>query len=805
LSFLSFSVAVLTLVTSFTLCGGIGQAHEGGGAVDRTSVQSEDSDSLTALTRGLADAQIDVTERVRMAVSRRQRLAELIEQNPGEVLRQAISPAARAALAPEVQSLVESSESHDGVIEVFHADGPQGGVYQYDLRKNSGERLSLHFATGDGPQVLTGTPVRVRGVRVDQALALGSSSSVTVVGQPPLPRTFGEHRVLVVLVKFTDTLATAEPSPATVQTVFFGSGMSATNFFLETSYQRTWLSGTVVGPVSVAMTSAGCDYNKIAMLAQQAAVTLGVSPGQYNHLVYAFPNSGCSWWGLGSVGGLPGEVWINGSIVPRVATHELGHNLGLYHSHLLECGTVTLGSSCSSIDYGDLYDVMGSGSGPNHYNAVQKDLLGWLDNTGMPPITTVQATGTYTIDPLETAGTNPKALRILTAQGDWLYVELRRPIGFDSNIASISNVMNGVLVHYWDGTPNGVYVLDMTPTTSSSADPALTVGTTFQDVAGGVTITPLWVNGTNAGVNVSVGGACRRAAPTVSLTPAQQQAVAGTTVTYGLSVQNNDTGCGTATFAPQVSVPAGWAVTIGTPSFGLPGGATALTAVHVTSSAAAAAGSFTVRITASDGTLSSATTATYVVTPTPPPPVGGNAGAFADDFGRADAATLGNGWSVVSGSLKVVAGEARNDVAKALHMAVRPGLSGAVQTVTASFASMSNNVGPRLGLVLRYQDASNYYTCYRMTGGSSVLRIAKVVGGVETVLKSVTIANPAANALFTLSCQASGNMLTLQLNGVTKVSAGDAAFASGSVGFAMGGGNGGTVSHRADNFSATVQ
>ena len=78
--------------------------------------------------------------------------------------------------------------------------------------------------------------------------------------------------------------------------------------------------------------------------------------------------------------------------------------------------------------------------------------------------------------------------------------------------------------------------------------------------------------------------------------------------------------------------------------------------------------------------------------------------------------------------------------------------------------------------------------------------------GVETVLKSAAVGNPAQGSRFTLSCQASGGSLTLKLDGVTKATVADpAATVSGSVGFAMGGTSGAGASHHADDFSAVVQ
>jgi len=814
---LPLAAILLTVVMSLTFLARPGYTHPIVTAAEPTPAETAKADDdpdgeevLSALTRRVADGRLDMEERLRVAAVRQQRLAVLIERNPGEVLRQALSSSARAALAPELQALVEQEESHEGLLEVLHADGPQGGAYHYALRNASGQRLALHFAADDGPSLLTGTSVRVNGVRVEQALALGGSASLEVLGLPVLPSTFGAHNVLVILLRFLDTpVTTASPAAASVQTWMFGTtGSTVSNFYRENSYQQTWLTGTVVGPLPLAMTGAACDYTKMATLARQALTTVGgIVLGQFRHVVYAFPSSGCQWWGLGSVGGTPGEVWINGAFSSVVASHELGHNFGLYHSHALECGSVAVGGSCSTIEYGDVFDVMGGGNGPTHFNAVQKDLLGWLDYGASPPVTDVVASGSYTIESLETPGTNPKALRIKTALGDWLYVEYRRPVGFDSYISTNPSVMNGVLVHYFDGSPNGVYLLDMTPATSSWSDPALPVGATFQDAAGQVSITPTGLNAANAIVSVTVAAAsCVRLAPTVTITPAQQEAPPGTTVTYTVSLQNNGTGCGASTFALQATVPPGWTAALASSSLTLAEGATGSTSLQVTSGATAGAGPYGVSLSASESGLFGSAGATYTVMEVAAGG-GGVGGSFTDAFDRADdPAALGNGWLPVAGSFQIVSGEARNQASKVLHMAVRPELQGVAQTVSTTFASTGNNVAPRFGVVLHYQSAGNYYLCYRQVGGSSVVRIAKVVNGKETVLKSANVANPAQGARFTLSCQAAGSLLTLQLDGVTKATVADpAATVSGSVGFAMGGSAGGAISHRADDFSAIVQ
>jgi hypothetical protein len=108
---------------------------------------------------------------------------------------------------------------------------------------------------------------------------------------------------------------------------------------------------------------------------------------------------------------------------------------------------------------------------------------------------------------------------------------------------------------------------------------------------------------------------------------------------------------------------------------------------------------------------------------------------------------------------------------------------------------------------VRYKDPRNYYMCYRQTGGSSVLRISRVVGGVERVLRSYALSNLAPGVLFTLGCRAEGTTVTLTL-GAVKLAVSDATFSSGTLGVSVGypvAGTGSASSHIADNFKATVQ
>jgi hypothetical protein len=77
---------------------------------------------------------------------------------------------------------------------------------------------------------------------------------------------------------------------------------------------------------------------------------------------------------------------------------------------------------------------------------------------------------------------------------------------------------------------------------------------------------------------------------------------------------------------------------------------------------------------------------------------------------------------------------------------------------------------------------------------------------VETVLKTTSIANPAAGAPFHLQATASGTTLTVSV-GATQASVTDLAapFTSGSVGLVIRSSGGATPVHKADAFQAAVQ
>jgi hypothetical protein len=239
-------------------------------------------------------------------------------------------------------------------------------------------RYALHFA-GDAPDAPTGSRLHVRGVRIGSAIAVPDRGDVLVDKASAMPFTTGPQKTLAILVNF-QSAPTTQPYPvAQVESLMFGTTSA---FDYEASYQQTTVTGDVAGWFTIPLAAGSCDYVAIMNYAQAAAAGAGYVLSDYRRFVYIFPSTSCAWWGLGTVGGNPSHAWVHTKwgLSLNVVGHEMGHNLGLFHAHSLDCGWSTLASSgCTASEYGDVFDLMGNNVG-GHYSAYQKERIGWLDD-----------------------------------------------------------------------------------------------------------------------------------------------------------------------------------------------------------------------------------------------------------------------------------------------------------------------------------------------------------------------------------------------------------------------------------------
>lgn len=202
--------------------------------------------------------------------------------------------------------------------------------------------------------------------------------------------------------------------------------------------------------------------------------------------------------GRASIGGA--NHWINGTNNVGVILHEFGHNYGLYHANYFHPEQVLGGTYQlpDSLEYGDIFDVMGDGNPPEgEFSHLAKNYLDWL-----PDSKVVECTGdaTYTIYRFDdqNALSNPLLAVKVPMSGNVNYW-----IGFRQQYTSSSYNLSDAAYVVAENLANDreTSLIDMTPESQSSEsadrrDAGLPVGGTYYDSSAGVRFNALEKGGT---------------------------------------------------------------------------------------------------------------------------------------------------------------------------------------------------------------------------------------------------------------------------------------------------------------------
>ncbi len=327
--------------------------------------------------------------------------------------------------------------------------------------------------------------------------------SVGPQAAPVPPGSPGAHSVLVILTDYSDATGTPEDSSAPgnlMTSSYVGNKLTTevSDFFAQSSYGKVSIGSVTVTsllrmPGSLA--SYATTNNVTKMKSDALGLAASYNPSSFSHVIVAFANTDgiggnqFVWTGLADVGG--DFVWLKGNFSLRVVTHELQHNMGLRHANLWRIpggSTNPVDPLGSSEEYGDSFDVMGSGPGDAATQAAVSNpwflnRLHWLPDTAVQAISTSGTYRVYRYDH-QSADTN-KTLAIKLARNSstdyWLGYR-RKYAGHPS----LGDVSLGAYL-FWghqDSSPSAL--IDVDTPGASAADASLNVGSTFNDTTAGV-------------------------------------------------------------------------------------------------------------------------------------------------------------------------------------------------------------------------------------------------------------------------------------------------------------------------------
>ena len=354
-------------------------------------------------------------------------------------------------------------------------------------------------------------------------LADGALDSVRPPGTAPvtspLSWMLGAKRVLVLRVDYSD-----DPGSPCSDADIANMATGTADFFATASHGRTTMSfSTLPSLLRLARSKAFYtststnalhdirDDAKVAAKAFDAANgNAGTyDPDKYDRWIIVFRKivdlTGGAWGSLGSAPAWLAVTETSNAVNSRSASHELGHNQSLDHSHSWLSSTASPIGPGTYVDYGDVFDRMGSSSNGNLvFNVAQKAKLGYLD---VADINTVATADTYRLTRHDHKdATGVRALRVGASNVDYDYwIEHRRTGPAIFTAGQLDRLQNGVLLHWGPqklprlvaGGGLGSYLLDMTPGSAAGMNDApLRIGESFTDPDSGITVKPLAVGGT---------------------------------------------------------------------------------------------------------------------------------------------------------------------------------------------------------------------------------------------------------------------------------------------------------------------
>lgn len=520
-------------------------------------------------------------------------LRNLIQSDPERALENAVPYAVRRELPQSIQSLLEERVSGRGELAVFGVlaePGKESEVAPVFRTATIGQKEFKAFAYGRRLGEPTRRDVPLNGIAVEQFFAVNENpvrilepaeaeeivapaeavcsvsgdlaienneeTAADVGGEivflckiahaevlndkliaagdvAASARSEGQKKLLLIRVDFSDL--TGSPFPDSTGTNLV-NGLNG--FYTESSYGRTGFVPVGQGsdytptfrmPNTAAYYGSNDYYARLRSDARAAAAAAGYVLADYDYdLICMGSVPGFNWAGLGYVGAA--GAWIRNSFSTGVSAHELGHNYGLNHANYWDTGGAsTIGSPGTNVEYGDVFDTMGSAAaGNNHFNVRNKRALNWVHSDEMVAVTSSGTFRVYCHDNANSTGI--RGLSIAKNSGTNYWVEFRQK--FTSN----KWLMSGAGLRWAQTGIQQSMLLDTTPgSPDGKNDAAIVIGRTFSDKQAGIHITPIRKGGTipeSIDVVVNRGTFPGNVPPTISIVASSTNVSSGATVHF---------------------------------------------------------------------------------------------------------------------------------------------------------------------------------------------------------------------------------------------------------------------------------
>jgi hypothetical protein len=244
--------------------------------------------------RGETSANTSTLRQLRYAVSERgKKLVAVIANDPGLVLKVSLPDDIRERFPKELQSQLEQKVELEGELQVLHVDDfdNRKSFESYQLKTKDNQLFNIAFADKK-PQLLTGSRVQLKGVKIANNVAIQSAegSSFKVLYSQPTGHTV--KKVAVILMNFQNDQS--QPfTPEQARGAVFTNSPSTNTFFKEASFGQLQLEGKirqdgdVFGWYTIPYDNTDCTNNWFnwTLAARAAAQTAGIDLTGYDNFI----------------------------------------------------------------------------------------------------------------------------------------------------------------------------------------------------------------------------------------------------------------------------------------------------------------------------------------------------------------------------------------------------------------------------------------------------------------------------------------------------------------------------------------